>query len=248
MARTGRLFSLLQFLRGKTRLVTAIELSAELGVSERTIYRDIAELSAQGAPIFGEAGLGYVLRHGMFLPPLMLTSEETEAVVLGLRYVDQFGDEPLRRAATEASAKIAAVLSSSSRATLADPVYLPGPRGSAFPDTVVDHAVLRSSIVSQHKLDISYLDAGGCRSDRIVWPIALGFMQEARVLVAWCETRRAYRTFRTDRISAAEPLAERYAGRRSTLLKAWRDAMADGGAGSFVTDDAAPPSITPDRI
>jgi len=73
----------------------------------------------------------------------------------------------------------------------------------------------------RRKLTIVYNDAQGARSERIVWPIALGFMQAARVLVAWCETRNAYRTFRTDRIAAATQLPERYAGRRSTLLKAW---------------------------
>ena len=106
MARTARLLTLLQSLRGRSRPVTAAVLAAELEVSERTLYRDIAELTAQGAPIQGEAGVGYILRPGLFLPPLMLTDEETEAVVLGLRYVDQRGDEVLREAAAVALAKI----------------------------------------------------------------------------------------------------------------------------------------------
>src|SRR5580693_2701355 len=110
MARTTRLLALLQILRGKSRPVTAAALAAELEVSERTLYRDIAELSAQGAPIYGEAGIGYVLRPGLFLPPLMLSEDETEAVLLGLRYVDRRGDETLTQAAAGALAKISSVL------------------------------------------------------------------------------------------------------------------------------------------
>ncbi len=105
MSRTSRLLTLLQVLRGKSRPVTAATLASELEISERTLYRDIAELTALGAPIFGEAGIGYVLRSGLFLPPLMLNADETEAIVLGLRYVDQRGDEVLGKAAAGALAK-----------------------------------------------------------------------------------------------------------------------------------------------
>ena len=132
MARSTRLLMLLQTLRGRSRPVTASALAAELGVSERTLYRDIADLIAQGAPIYGEAGVGYVLRPGLFLPPLMLTEDETEAIVLGLRYVDQRGDEVLAKAATGALAKIGAVLSPAAKEALQNPIALPGPRGPGF--------------------------------------------------------------------------------------------------------------------
>ncbi|MEG8024338.1 YafY family protein [Sphingomonas aurantiaca] len=237
MARTGRLFELLQILRSKKQPVTALSLSQEMGVSERTLYRDIAELTAQGAPIFGEAGVGYVLREGMFLPPLMLSNEETEAVVLGLKYVNQFGDEVLKAAARDASAKIASVLSVAARDTLQEPISLPGPVGPAFPENVVDYAVLRASIDRRLKLSIAYRDANGVDSKRIVWPIALGFMQEARVIIAWCETRQAFRTFRTDRISAAEPLQERYPERRNELLRQWRSQIDDEVGREFADGD-----------
>ncbi|MEG8022972.1 YafY family protein [Sphingomonas aerolata] len=233
LARTGRLFELLQILRSKKQPVTALSLSQEMGVSERTLYRDLAELTAQGAPIFGEAGVGYVLREGMFLPPLMFSNEETEAVVLGLKYVNQFGDEVLKAAARDAAAKIASVLSVAARETLQEPISLPGPVGPAFPENLVDYAVLRSSIDKRLKLRIAYRDAQGAESNRIVWPIALGFMQEARVVVAWCETRQAFRTFRTDRISAAEPLQERYPERRNALLRRWRSQIDDDAARQF---------------
>lgn len=122
MARTSRLLTLLQLLRGKKYPVTASDLADELNISERTLYRDIAELIAQGAPISGAAGLGYVLRPGLFLPPLMFTEDETEAVLLGLRYVDQRGDEVLSKAAGQALAKIAAVLPPVAREIIENPV------------------------------------------------------------------------------------------------------------------------------
>jgi predicted DNA-binding transcriptional regulator YafY len=166
----------------------------------------------------------------------MFSNEETEAVVLGLKYVNQFGDEVLKAAARDAAAKIASVLSVAARETLQEPISLPGPVGPAFPENLVDYAVLRSSIDKRLKLRIAYRDAQGAESNRIVWPIALGFMQEARVVVAWCETRqdfRTFRTFRTDRISAAEPLQERYPERRNALLRRWRSQIDDDAARQF---------------
>src|SRR5271169_1825979 len=127
MSRSTRLLRLLQAMRGRRQPVTAARLAEELEVSERTIYRDVADLMAQGAPISGEAGVGYVLRPGLFLPPLMLTEDEIEAVLLGLRYVDQRGDTVLKAAASDALAKIGAVLSPAAQASLATPMTLPGP-------------------------------------------------------------------------------------------------------------------------
>lgn len=167
MARSTRLLMLLQTLRGRSRPVTASALAAELGVSERTLYRDIAELSAQGAPIYGEAGIGYVLRPGLFLPPLMLTEDETEAIVLGLRYVDQRGDEVLAQAAAVALAKIGAVLAPAAKEALQNPIALPGPRGPGFPANAVDLRTFRAAIRSQRKLRIGYIDAKGARSKRV---------------------------------------------------------------------------------
>jgi predicted DNA-binding transcriptional regulator YafY len=236
VSRSTRLLTLLQVLRGKSRAVTAAVLAAELGVSERTLYRDIAELSAQGAPIYGEAGVGYVLRPGLFLPPLMLSEDEVEAVVLGLRYVDQRGDQTLGKAAADALAKIAAVLPPAALETLRNPIALPGPSSGSFPPNAVELASLRYAIRSQATLDIRYEDANGTRSERIIWPIALGFTNEARVLVAWCEARQAYRTFRTDRIASAVETGHRYPGTRGSLLRAWRKQMGVDEAGKFTSD------------
>jgi predicted DNA-binding transcriptional regulator YafY len=236
VARTTRLLTLLQILRGKRHPVTAAALAVELDVSKRTLYRDIAELSAQGAPIYGEAGIGYVLRPGLFLPPLMLSEDETEGVVLGLRYVDQRGDAVLAKAASEALAKIAAVLSPAAQEALRNPTALPGPPGWSFPANAVELAILRAAIRSQTKLRIDYEDAQGVPSNRIIWPLALGFMNEARALVAWCELRQDYRTFRTDRITSARETSGRYPGRRSVLLQGWR-AQVNLGEGDQFTPD-----------
>lgn len=238
MSRAARLLSLIQALRRRSRPVTAAVLADELGVSERTLYRDIAELTAQGAPIQGEAGIGYVLRPGLFLPPLMLSEDETEAVVLGLRYVRQRGDDILGRAAADALAKIEAVLSPAALEALRNPTVLPGPPGPGFPANAVALSVLRAAIRGQTKLRIDYADRGGARTRRIVWPLALGLMNESRILVAWCETRDGYRHFRTDRIAAAEDAKARYPGRRSALLQAWR-AELDGDAAQRFTPDKA---------
>lgn len=236
MSRTTRLLTLLQVLRGKSRPVTAAVLARELEVSERTLYRDIAELTALGAPIYGEAGIGYVLRSGLFLPPLMLNADETEAIVLGLRYVDQRGDEVLSKAAADALAKIAAVLAPAAQEALNNPTVLPGPPACRYPDNVVPLNAFRLAIREQAKLHIDYADVNQTPSQRLIWPLALGFMNEARVIVAWCELRHDYRTFRTDRIVAVSQQGERYPGRRSDLLRTWRKLMQLDEAGRFTPD------------
>lgn len=236
MSRTSRLLTLLQVLRGKSRPVTAAMLASELEISERTLYRDIAELTALGAPIYGEAGIGYVLRSGLFLPPLMLNADETEAIVLGLRYVDQRGDEVLSKAAADALAKIAAVLAPAAQDALRNPTMLPGPPGYGYPQNAVELNVFRQAIRNQAKLHIDYADVNKVPSQRLIWPLALGFLNEARVIVAWCELRGAYRTFRTDRIAVASEQGERYPGRRSDWLRAWRKLMQLDEAGRFTPD------------
>jgi predicted DNA-binding transcriptional regulator YafY len=236
VGRSTRLLSLLQSLRGRRHPVTAAALARELEVSERTIYRDLSTLAAQGAPIQGEAGIGYVLRPGLFLPPLMLTEDETEAVLLGLRYVDQRGDEVLTKAAGNARAKITAILSREMQAAADAPLSVPGPDGHGFPQNTVPLALLRTAIRTQQRLAITYVDQHDRRSERVVWPIQLGFMDNARVITGWCELREAFRFFRTDRILSAEP-RERYPGRRSDLVRTFQAQLRDEG----------PASDTPDR-
>ncbi|GFK93394.1 hypothetical protein NNJEOMEG_01226 [Fundidesulfovibrio magnetotacticus] len=227
MSRSARLLTLLQLLRGRSRPATARFLAGELGVSERTLYRYVADLTAQGAPIQGEAGQGYMLRPGYFLPPLMFTREELEAVLLGLETVDRLGDPLLAGAASRALAKVEAVLPPSGLDVLRNPSVLPGPRGPGFPEGRVGLDRWRAAIRDQEKVRIAYEDAQGLRSERVVWPLALGFLDQARVVAAWCELRGDVRTFRTDRVLDARPTGETYPGRRGALLKAWRERMTD---------------------
>jgi predicted DNA-binding transcriptional regulator YafY len=224
MSRSVRLLSLLQQLRGRRAPVTARDLAEQLEVSERTIFRDMATLAAMGAPIRGEAGVGYVLRPGLFLPPLMLSDQEVEAVMLGLRYVDQRGDAPLRQAAVSAAAKIDSVLSADARATRDAPIALPGPDGVPPANAALPR--LRAAIREQRRLAISYEDGEGGRTERTVWPFALAFLNDAQILAAWCELRQDFRMFRVDRIATAKEI-DRYPERRSTLLRRFRAQVGD---------------------
>ncbi len=201
--------------------MTAAALAAELGVSARSIYRDVATLIAQGAPIEGAAGFGYVLRPGFLLPPLMFGDDEIEALVLGLRWVAQCGDESLSMAAADALAKIAAVLPAALRDKAEDAGLLAGP-GEPIAPALIDLADLRRTIRAERKLRISYVDGKGGRTERTIWPLALAFFDRLRVVAAWCELRQDFRHFRTDRIISAVPTGERYPRRRRALLAEWR--------------------------
>ncbi len=196
-------------------------LADELGVSLRTLYRDIEALKAQGAHIDGEAGVGYVLRPGFMLPPLMLTEDEIEALVLGSRWVSDRADTPLGDAARNALAKIAAVLPEDLKESLDASGLLVGP-GDAVAAGDAELALIRAAIRSEHKLQISYADGKGSATRRTIWPFALAFFDRVRVVVAWCELRDGYRHFRTDRIRTLKPTAKRYPRRRLALLKEWR--------------------------
>ena len=230
MSRSARLLALLQALRCRRHPVTAAALARELQVSERTIYRDLSELAAQGAPIQGEAGIGYVLRPGLFLPPLMLTEDETEAVLLGLRYVDQRGDEVLTKAAANAQAKILAILPQQGQVAATLPMSIPGPNAGGFPENKVPLTVLRSAIRTCRRLAISYVDGERRQTQRVIWPVQLGFMDSARVVTGWCELRKAFRFFRTDRITSAET-GERYPARRADLIRDFHAQLRDEQGG-----------------
>lgn len=220
MSRSERLLDLIQILRRHRRPVSGRTLAGEMGVSIRTLYRDIATLQGQGAPIEGEAGLGYVLKPGFMLPPLMFTDEEIEAIVLGSRWVAMQPDKRLSAAAADALAKIAAVLPDDLREDLDATTLLVGPRGEAVES--IDLGTVRQAIRNERKLGFLYRDAGGAASERMVWPFALGFFDKVRVVVAWCETRQDFRHFRADRMSGLSATDIRYPRRRQALLKEWR--------------------------
>ncbi|MBQ0929118.1 helix-turn-helix transcriptional regulator [Ideonella alba] len=221
MSRAARLLDLLQLLRRHRRPLTGLAIAAELGISLRTLYRDIATLQAQGAAIDGAPGLGYQLRDGFLLPPLMFGADELDALVLGCRWVADRADPALAAAARDALAKISAVLPPERRMAVEHSGLLVGPATPAEQDPEA-LATLRRAIRAEHRLRIGYRDVHGETSQRVVWPLALGFFDRVQVLVAWCELRGALRHFRTDRISTVDDLTERYPRRRATLLAEWR--------------------------
>ncbi|MBB5518744.1 HTH domain-containing protein [Amphiplicatus metriothermophilus] len=223
MPRTERLFELLQILRRHRGPVSGASLAQEMGISLRTLYRDIGALQALGAEIEGEPGVGYVLKPGFMLPPLMFSEEEIEALALGARWVARRTDDSLSRAAGEAMAKIAAVLPDDLRRRLDDASLLVG-RGWERPQKVA-LSLLREAIRTERRLLIVYRDEKGARSERVVWPFLLGFFESTRVLAAWCELRRDFRHFRADRIETAMLEKDRYPRRRQALLKEWRQSL-----------------------
>lgn len=222
MSRSERLLNLLQILRRHRRPVIGQILADELGISLRTLYRDIASLQAQGADIMGEPGLGYVLKPGYMLPPLMFSADEIEALVLGMRLVANRADPALALSARDALTKITTVLPPDLRAGLVDNTLLVGP-AAAMPEERIDLAQLRRAIRGEQILSISYSDEQGRRTERRIWPFALAFFAGSRMLVAWCTLRNDFRHFRTDRVEVVEDGLGRYPKRKAQLLKAWRE-------------------------
>jgi predicted DNA-binding transcriptional regulator YafY len=221
MARAQRLLDTLQLLRQYRYPVKGARLASKLNVSLRTLYRDIKTLQQQGAPIEGEAGLGYILQPGYMLPPLMFADEEIEAMVLGMRWVAKKGDQQLKEAARSALSKVAAVLPRDLRHQLENSSLLVGPN-EILTSAHVDLALIRQTIRAQHKAAITYRDLKGVQSKRTIWPFALAFFDGVRVIVAWCEPRQGFRHFRYDRIQSFTSLNIRYPKTRQSLLKEWR--------------------------
>jgi predicted DNA-binding transcriptional regulator YafY len=221
MRRTSRLFELIQALRGASRPQTAAELAGKLEVCKRTIYRDVASLQAMGIPIQGEAGIGYVMQPGFDLPPLMLSIDEVEAVVVALCLLQRTGDTGLKAAAETLRAKIQGVLPRSvSAPLLADSLY-------ATPDGLgeignVDVTMVRRAVREEQKLHLDYVDRNGSVTRRVVRPIALIYDVDAHVIVAWCELRGAFRRFRGDRIRSCSILPERFHGEGDKLRILWQ--------------------------
>ena len=234
MARSDRILLLLQTLRQHRHPVSGETLAADLGISLRSVYRDIATLRAQGADIRGEPGLGYVLKSGFLLPTMMFSEEELEALVLGMRWVSARGDDSLATAANAALSRITAVLPQSLRTQFDENQLLIGP-SPAEPHLPADLKPLREAIRHGRRLTFDYQDLSGAATRRTVWPFALGYFDHARVLIAWCETRQDFRHFRADRISDLSQNGERYPRRKAELLQEWR-ALQKGGAPAVTTD------------
>lgn len=207
MRRADRLFRLLLELR-RGRIVTARELARRLEVSERTVYRDVADLSASGIPIAGEAGVGYRLA-GFELPPLMFDRDEVEALVLGARVAEAWGDGALAGAARSALAKIEAVLPRG-RERLVEETRLYAPVHGEPPAEKLPLSDLRAAVRDRRRVRLFYRDAEARESERTVRPLALSFYPPVWLLIAWCELRRDFRNFRLDRVLSQEVTSERF--------------------------------------
>lgn len=223
MLRTQRLLILLQHLRQKRHPVTAQTLAGELGVSLRTIYRDIDTLRQQGADIRGEAGLGFILHHDFLLPPLTFAEHEIEALVLGMRWVAQHAENELADSARNVLGKINAVLPPALAASLQNQALYPvGCR--QYPDEENARlALIRQALREEKRLILDYRDVNGSPSQRTVWPLAVGYFDDCRLLVAWCELRGDFRHFRTDRIHSLQSGSPCPIPRR-ILLERWQQA------------------------
>lgn len=201
MTRTERLLHLMQTLRRRKQPASARELASELGISTRTLYRDIDTLRNQGADIAGEPGIGFILRHDSALPPLQFTADEIAALVFGIRAVTAIADSDMAQHADSALAKIRAVLpphildnlDRQSLYPLAQRLYAPHEQNALI--------LIRTALQQERQLTFAYCDAEGRTSRRTVWPIAVGYFEQARVIAAWCTLRQAFRHFRADRIS-----------------------------------------------
>ena len=219
MSRAKRLLDLIQFLRRHRYAVSGKAIAAELGISLRTLYRDIETLKSQGAAIDGEAGVGYVLRAGFTIPPLMFSREEIEAIVLGSRWVSERADERLAVAAKNALAKIADVMPPDLRDEVDDGALIVGPTPHK-PEASLES--IRFAIRGERKMEIRYRDGAENESARTIWPFALGFFDTVRIIAAWCEMRNDFRSFRADRIAQLSVSDEKYPRRRSSLLHEWK--------------------------
>jgi predicted DNA-binding transcriptional regulator YafY len=225
--KADRLFQIIQLLRRARQPITADAIAQELETSKRSVYRDIATLMGQRVPIRGEAGMGYVLEAGFDLPPLMLTPDEIEAAVLGAQWVMTRGDPALVRAAQDLVAKIAAAVPERLRPIVLDPAARTPARGPEIPPDAIDMVELRRAIHGARKIQLGYRDEKGADTARKIWPIAVGYLETVRMLVGWCELRKDFRHFRTDRITAADFLEERYPERPSVLRAKWRAQLRD---------------------
>lgn len=222
MSRTERLLALMQLLRSRRHPVAGSQLADELGISLRSLYRDIATLRSQGADIAGEPGTGYQLRPGYTLPPLMFSAEEIEALVLGSRWVSRHADAALADAAHQAMAKISSVLPVEARHLLHHNTLMVGGHADHRDPALHQHAAsLRTAIREQRKARLHYRDAEGACTRRTVWPFAIGFFGEVQILAAWCEYRGDFRHFRLDRIEVLEIQAARCPHSAMALLHQW---------------------------
>lgn len=216
MRRADRLFQIVQYLRGR-RLTTAAQLAERLAVSERTVYRDIRDLSLSGVPVEGEAGVGYRLSKGFDLPPIMFTMDEVHALVAGTRMVEAWGGPALAVSSRSAIEKIAQALPASRRAEIErTPLFAPT---FHMREKREELERIRQAILSRHKLRFTYADQRERVSERVVWPLALAFWGATWTVSAWCEGRGDFRSFRVDRMRDLRTLDDTFEERPGRRLE-----------------------------
>jgi predicted DNA-binding transcriptional regulator YafY len=225
MRRADRLFRLVQALR-RRRVSTARQLADEFGVSERTVYRDVADLIASGVPIRGEAGVGYALDAGYDLPPLMFTVEEMEALVLGARMLETWYDPELADAARDVLAKVEGILPRHLRERFATTALVVPDVGWSVPGAE-QMIALRAAIRDRRKVRLDYRDAQDHETERVVHPLGILFWGSVATLAAWCELRSEFRTFRVDRIRDLETLAVEFESPPGRTLEDYLRAQAE---------------------
>lgn len=236
MRRADRLLALMQALRRLTPPVTAARLARALEVSTRTVYRDIDALRRLGVGIDGEAGFGYLLTDDNALPPLKFTAPEVEALALGLRKVIAIGDQELALAAENAMTKLVPVLPKPVRTELESGILLAHSytregrladlAKNGAPPLAADPALIRKAAREERKLEIGYRDEQGRATTRIVWPLAIAYLDSVDLVIAWCELRNDFRTFRLDRFLEARVVDASFRPQRVPKLRAFLDRMA----------------------
>lgn len=217
MTRSTRFFEIIQMLRQAQSPMTAQQMAERLEVTKRTIYRDIASLQASRLPIEGEAGVGYVMRSGYDLPPLMFDPDELEAVVVGLALLGRTGDRGLQSAAERAAFKISQVVPEEGGYDVPHHVS----KWNRIPPSQLDTEILRRYIRDEAELDIDYRDLSDKSTHRTIRPLALIYYIDVVLLAAWCELRQDFRHFRTDRIQGCQANGRRFAGAGQALRTAW---------------------------
>ncbi|MGV1758296.1 helix-turn-helix transcriptional regulator [Rhizobium sp. A22-96] len=220
MRKASRLFEIIQILRLAKGTVTAADIADQLEVTVRSVYRDIAALQAMRVPIEGERGIGYILRPGFDLPPLMFSIEEMEAIVLSLALLERTGDDELKQAAKRVSTKIAGAVPPPLRQTFeANALHA---WGFAAPSaSAIDLSLVRRAIRDEEKLDLAYRDEHGRATERLIRPIALIYYAESANIVAWCELRQAIRNFRSDRIEDCQATGLWFKSEGDRLRQIW---------------------------
>ena len=217
MSRSVRFFEILQILRQAKHPVTAQQLAENLEVNVRTVYRDIASLQASQLPIEGEAGIGYVMRKGFDLPPLMFSQEELEAIVVGLSLLGRSGDKGLMQAAETVVSKISDLLPTQSNLSAPHQVS----QWNQIPQSGIEPETLRELIRKAVEIRITYLDLSEQKTQRTIRPIALFYYIDAILLVAWCKLRKGFRHFRIDRIQQLDITDMYFSHEAQQLRKKW---------------------------